>query len=59
MKKVSNFFWSIECPNEGFRKQLLIFQDKLKENNYDLDKIDFQSIEWPPKEGSKYYFEDL
>ena len=46
-------------PNEGFRKQLLIFQDKLKENNYDLDKIDFQNIEWPPKEGSKYYFEDL
>jgi len=36
-------------PNPGFREQLLIFQDKLKESNYDLDKIDFQSIEWPPK----------
>ena len=36
-------------PNFGFKKQLLIFQDKLKESNYDLDKIDFQSIEWPPK----------
>ena len=37
------------CPNEGFRQQLLIFQDKLEESNYDLDKIDFQNIEWPPK----------
>ena len=36
-------------PNMGFREQLLIFQDKLKESNYDLDSIDFQSIEWPPK----------
>ena len=36
-------------PNEGFRKQLLIFQEKLNEYNYDLDKIDFKSIEWPPK----------
>ncbi len=36
-------------PNFGFKKQLLIFQDKLKECNYDIDKIDFQSIEWPPK----------
>ena len=40
-------------PNLGFRKQLLIFEQKLKENNYDLDKIDFNSIVWPPKEGIK------
>ena len=40
-------------PNMGFRNQLLIFEDKLKEYNYDLDKIDFQNIEWPPKEGIK------
>ena len=31
-------------PNNGFRKQLKIFQDLLKENNYDLTKIDFESI---------------
>ena len=30
--------------NNGFRKQLKIFQDLLKENNYDLTKIDFESI---------------
>ena len=34
-------------PNNGFRKQLEIFQEKLKETNYDLDKIDFESIQWP------------
>ena len=34
-------------PNEGFRKQLLIFQEKLNEYNYDLDKIDFNNIKWP------------
>ena len=36
-------------PNMGFREQLLIFQEKLKESNYDLDSIDFKSIQWPPK----------
>ena len=36
-------------PNYGFREQLLIFQDKLKETDYDLDKIDLDSIEWPIK----------
>ena len=40
-------------PNLGFRQQLLILEQKLKENNYDLDKIDFKSIVWPPKEGIK------
>ena len=43
----------IVSPNPGFRKQLMIFENKLKESNYDLDKIDFQSIEWPPKEETK------
>ena len=44
-------------PNMGFRNQLLIFEKKLKEANYDLDKIDFNKIVWPPKEGIKslYY----
>ena len=37
-------------PNYGFVQQLEIFQEKLKETNYDLDKIDFQNIEWPIKE---------
>ena len=34
-------------PNLGFRKQLLIFEEKLKKANYDLDKIDFNNIKWP------------
>ena len=41
-------------PNIGFRKQLLILEEKLKEAKYDLDKIDFNSIVWPPKEGINY-----
>ena len=41
------------APNLGFRKQLLIFEQKLKENNYDLDKIDFKAIVWPTKVGIK------
>ena len=44
--------------NLGFRRQLLIFEQKLKENNYNLDKIDFKAIEWPPKEPIKYDFND-
>ena len=36
-------------PNNGFREQLLIFQDKLKETNYNLDKIDLENIQWPIK----------
>ena len=31
-------------PNEGFIKQLEIFEDLLQKNNYDLNKIDFTSI---------------
>ena len=31
-------------PNNGFRRQLKLFQDLLKENNYDLNKINFDSI---------------
>ena len=38
-------------PNDGFKKQLLIFEQKLKEANYDLNKIDLNSVVWPPKEG--------
>ena len=46
-------------PNLGFRKQLVIFEEKLKENNYDLDKIDVKSVEWPPKGGITYNFSQL
>ena len=46
-------------PNIGFRKQLLILEEKLKEAKYDLDKIDFNSIVWPPKEGINYDFNCL
>ena len=45
-------------PNIGFRKQLLILEKKLKEANYDLDKIDWKVV-WPPKEGIKYDFNEL
>ena len=31
-------------PNNGFRKQLNIFHKLLEENNYDLNKIDFEQI---------------
>ena len=43
-KKRSSIF-----PNEGFKKQLIMFEKLLKENDYDLDKIDFNSIEWKVK----------
>ena len=31
-------------PNNGFRKQLNIFHKLLEDNDYDLNKIDFESI---------------
>ena len=34
-------------PNFGFMKQLEIYENLLKKNNYDLNKIDFNSIKWP------------
>ena len=46
-------------PNIGFRRQLLLFEEKLKEANYDLDKIDLKNVKWPPEGGSSYSFEDL
>ena len=39
-------------PNKGFIKQLKIFEEKLIETNYDLNKIDFESIQWPKKKTS-------
>ena len=47
-------------PNIGFRKQLLIFEKKLKDSNYELDKIDLNDITWPPPEGFSYsFFKDI
>ena len=36
-------------PNKGFREQLKIFEKLLVENNYDIDKINFNEINWPNK----------
>ena len=41
-------------PNQGFKDQLKKFEGILKENNYDLNKIDFKNIKWEPKL-SDYY----
>ena len=41
-------------PNMGFRMQLLILEKKLKEANYDLDKINWNDVVWPPVGGIKY-----
>ena len=41
-------------PNIGFTKQLKIFEQKLKNANYDIDKIDLGDVTWPPPEGISY-----
>jgi len=46
-------------PNFGFIKQLLILEKKLKEVDYDLEKLDFKDVVWPPKDESLYDFSDL
>ena len=33
-------------PNYGFTKQLRMFENLLKENEYDLNKINFKDINW-------------
>ena len=40
---------SMAVPNIGFKKQLQLFEELLKINNYDLNKIDFKNIEWDYK----------
>ena len=42
------------CPNLGFFKQLKIFEQKLKEVNYDIDEVDLSDVTWPPPEGISY-----
>ena len=39
---------NIVCPNHGFEEQLEIFEKKLIENNYNIDKIKFNEIKWEP-----------
>ena len=41
-------------PNFGFRDQLKIFEKLLIENDYDLDKIDFNNLQWKA-DLSKYW----
>ena len=35
-------------PNEGFLKQLEMFEKLLIENDYDIEKINFKDIKWEP-----------
>ena len=39
----------IVWPNPGFKEQLKLFDKKLKEKDYDIDKIKFEEIKWEPK----------
>ena len=36
-------------PNDGFKEQLKMFEKLFIENNYDIDKINFDEIKWEPK----------
>ena len=36
-------------PNDGFKDQLKLFEKLLKENDYDLNKINFNEIKWNKK----------
>ena len=36
----------IVYPNDGFREQLKMFEKLLKENDYDIEKINFKEIKW-------------
>ena len=42
-------------PNLAFQEQLQLFEKILKENDYNIDKIKFNEIDWKPKEGG-YFF---
>ena len=35
-------------PNYGFQKQLEMFEKLLFENDFNINNIDFKSIEWIP-----------
>ena len=44
----------VAFPNFGFREQLKIFEKLLKENDYDINKIDFNNLK---KYGKSIYFD--
>ena len=50
VKEKRAFIW----PNPGFRDQLKLFEKKLIENNYDIDKINFKDIKWVPPENMSF-----
>ena len=37
-------------PNIGFTRQLFIFEQKFKDSNYDLNKVNLNDVKWPPEE---------
>ena len=40
----------VVCPNKGFKDQLKLFEKLLIENEYNIDKINFNEVKWiPPK----------
>ena len=46
----------IVFPNYGFRQQLKMFEKLLKDNDYDIDKINFKEIKYEPTEDMLRYF---
>ena len=52
--KLVNQKRSVAFPNFGFREQLQIFEKLLKDNEFDINQINFHSIE---KHGKSPYFE--
>ena len=40
----------IVFPNDGFKDQLKLFEKLLKDNDYDIDKINFSEIKWEPSQ---------
>ena len=46
-------------PKIGFIRQLLIFEKKLKDSDYDLDKINLNDVVWPPVEGVNLSYSDI
>ena len=46
----------IVYPNDGFQKQLKIFEKLLEDNNYDIDKINFSEIKLEPIDD--YYYDN-
>lgn len=39
----------IVLPNNGFQEQLKMFEKILEENDYDINKVDFNTIKWKGK----------